>query len=43
MWRIVKLALKNMIDISEIILCSLQDRQGRVGLGRVGYGRVEVG
>ena len=25
-WRIVKLALKNKIYISEIILCSLQDR-----------------
>ena len=35
MWRIVKLALKNKINISEIILCSLQD--GRVGWGGVGW------
>ena len=30
-WRIVKLALKNKIYISEIILCSLQDGKGMVG------------
>ena len=38
-WRIFKLALKNKIYISEIILCSLQDGQGRAGQGRVGQGR----